>query len=104
MQGVDIWKQWREEHDHIVPDLIGANLFEANLSGANLFYANLGGANLVGAHFRGANLFRAKLSGKSFPHAYIHAAVTPTEQSWYERYLSTVQFSAYYPREAQVNT
>jgi uncharacterized protein YjbI with pentapeptide repeats len=80
-KGVDAWNAWRGENPDIHPDLgganlIGADLFKANLSGANLFRAYLGEANLIGANlFKadvsganliGANLSKANLSGANF--------------------------------------
>jgi uncharacterized protein YjbI with pentapeptide repeats len=53
-QGGEMWKQWRERHADIQPDLSGANLSGANLTGADLSGANLTGADLSGAHLREA--------------------------------------------------
>ena len=60
-KGVAAWNDWRDENRNIFPDLIGANLREANLSGADLGYAGLGGANLIGANLRRADLKGAYL-------------------------------------------
>jgi uncharacterized protein YjbI with pentapeptide repeats len=40
-QGYEAWKQWRDEHLEIHPDLAKANLIRASLSRANLREANL---------------------------------------------------------------
>jgi hypothetical protein len=63
MQGVEVWNQWRNEHESIVPDLSGANLSGVDLSGADLSGANLSGADLSGADLNGADLNGADLSG-----------------------------------------
>jgi len=67
-QGVEIWNQWRNEHESIVPDLSGVDLSGADLSGVNLSGADLSGADLTGAIlgktiFSGATLSGANLSG-----------------------------------------
>src|SRR5450755_4027499 len=72
-QGVEQWNQWRQEYPRIPLDLIGANLYKANLSkadlgGANLYKANLSKADLSkadlnNANLGGATLSRANLSG-----------------------------------------
>jgi Pentapeptide repeats (8 copies) len=63
-----------------VPDLIGANLRQANLIGADLraanhYRANLGGANLGRAHLGGADLSRANLRGANLSRANLRRAV-----------------------------
>jgi uncharacterized protein YjbI with pentapeptide repeats len=77
-QGVEVWKQWREENPDIRPglrgahlrgaalrgaNLAGADLNEADLNGAHLHEADLRGADLNGANLRGACLSQADLSG-----------------------------------------
>ncbi len=57
-QGVDVWNQWKAQHQEIRPDLIDANLSETDLSGADLR-----GANLYGANLKGVNLCKANLCG-----------------------------------------
>ena len=88
-QGVDAWNEWRKKEPSICPDLLGANLSEANLFGANLsganlnavglFRANLGEADLCRAGLSGANLgdadlSRANLSGANLTLAYLRRA------------------------------
>src|SRR2546421_449251 len=65
-QGVEVWNRWREEHLSIFPNLLGADLHEADLQKANLSWtdlrgAKLSGTNLRGVDFRGANLHRTNL-------------------------------------------
>ncbi len=68
-QGADTWNQWRKDHPDVVPDLVEANLREANLDGADL-----SGANLVGANLSGAELARANLGGADLRRAYLGGA------------------------------
>src|SRR5262245_22298547 len=65
-QGVAAWNRWRDQHQDISPDLIEADLGEANLiradlTGAVLISAHLGETNLSAADLRGANLRSANL-------------------------------------------
>jgi uncharacterized protein YjbI with pentapeptide repeats len=62
-RGVDAWNAWRESHENVLPDLRGADLFEARLSRANLFGAQLRGAVLCGADLKHAELSGADVSG-----------------------------------------
>jgi len=67
-RGVIDWNEWRVENPGTVPDLKGAELWQAELSGADLTEANLRWgdlrwADLNGAKFGGAKLIRAKLGG-----------------------------------------
>ena len=48
-QGVEVWNQWRQEQQDVIPDLSGANLSGASLSRAKLSNAHLNGAYLSGA-------------------------------------------------------
>ena len=64
-KSVGEWNQWREQNSEAIPNLRGANLFEANLRGANLEDANLQGTNLRGASLQGTNLRGASLQGGS---------------------------------------
>src|SRR6266571_4907492 len=73
-QGVDIWNQWRKEHQDIKPNLKCANLDGIDLSHAHLEEADLRGtllrgANLSGAYFQGANLDGALLTGANLSDA-----------------------------------
>lgn len=63
-QGVDVWNEWRQNHNNyeIVADLAGANLSGLSIIGADLGRANLMGANLIGANLTEANLRMANLS------------------------------------------
>jgi len=63
-QGVDVWNEWRQNHNNyeIVADLTGANLSGLSIIGADLGRANLMGANLIGANLTEANLRMANLS------------------------------------------
>ncbi len=73
-QGVETWNQWRKEHPDIVPDLSGANLYDADLSIANLGGANLSKAMLFKADLRGADLHKADLRGANLGAAKLRAA------------------------------
>lgn len=66
-KGVAVWNKWRNKNPDVRPDLIGANLREADLyladlSKADLSEADLSGTNLSGAKLIGANLIGANLS------------------------------------------
>jgi uncharacterized protein YjbI with pentapeptide repeats len=94
-QGVDSWNKWRQENLSITPDLIQANLSNANLREADLSDADLGeadlskvdlskadlsgallnGANLSGALLNGANLSGALLSEADLSGANLSGAV-----------------------------
>ena len=63
LQGVEAWNEWREQNAAIMPDLSGAELWNANLSKADLSNANLTGALLSGTNLDGADLSEADLSG-----------------------------------------
>ena len=39
-KGVDAWKAWRQENPDVLPNLSGADLFEAHLFEAHLIRAN----------------------------------------------------------------
>lgn len=78
-QGVETWNRWRRDNPDIRPDLsqaslVGAHLYEADLSHANLFWADLTGANLYKADFSRANLFGANLSGANLHQANLREA------------------------------
>lgn len=62
-QGVHVWNEWRTGSPGIVPDLSGANLYDADLRGANLLRANLAQANLSGVDLSQANLSMVNLHG-----------------------------------------
>ncbi len=61
-QGVEVWNQWRQEHQLTNPDLSMANLPRADLWGANLYRADFHGANLNRAAFNRADLRGADFS------------------------------------------
>jgi hypothetical protein len=72
-EGAKVWNKWREDNSDILPQLIGANLQDQDLSGCDLHnalmqHANLSGANLKDTwlsctHFEQANLTGVDLSG-----------------------------------------
>src|SRR5258708_1749070 len=64
-QGVEVWNQWRQEQQYVIPDLRRANLSGATLSRADLNYANLISADLSKAKLSKAHLNGADLSGAS---------------------------------------
>lgn len=78
------WREWRQEHPEIQPDLsntdlsrmdlISADLSYAHVSGTNLRYADLGGANLSGADLSGTSLFFANLAGTNLSNANLSRA------------------------------
>jgi Pentapeptide repeats (8 copies) len=74
LQGGSAWNAWREAHPAIRPDLVGADLQEANLGRADLHEANLHKADLVGAYLFKANLHGADLSGADLFKANLHEA------------------------------
>ncbi len=59
------WNRWRMEHPEILPDLLGAELRDVDLSYANLSRADLSHADLNGSNLRHANLQKTDLSGTS---------------------------------------
>jgi uncharacterized protein YjbI with pentapeptide repeats len=61
-QGVKAWNQWREQHEDIIPDLGGADLFAADLTQASLGGADLRGAFLARTNLSVADLTDANLS------------------------------------------
>ena len=65
-KGVKVWNAWRTKNPKVLPDLIGADLIEANLSGAILINANLSHADLRSASLPGANLHGAELFETGF--------------------------------------
>ena len=71
---VAAWSAWRRENPGASIDLVGANLYGANLRGADLSGANLYGANLRGADLSGANLYGANLYGANLYGAYLSGA------------------------------
>ncbi|HEX9133974.1 MAG TPA: pentapeptide repeat-containing protein [Ktedonobacteraceae bacterium] len=40
-QGIEVWNQWRQGHQEVIPDLSGAKLSNAHLSGAYLSGASV---------------------------------------------------------------
>ena len=60
-QGVGAWNEWRTRHPEVIPDLVGANLWQANLGGANLGKAKLSGANLSRANLDVAQVSQSVL-------------------------------------------
>jgi uncharacterized protein YjbI with pentapeptide repeats len=74
-QGSTEWNRWRKGNDQSTIDLVGANLFRADLSGANLSGAYLGGANLSEANLGGAYLDEAHLSDANLGGANLSEAI-----------------------------
>jgi uncharacterized protein YjbI with pentapeptide repeats len=73
-KGVEKWNQWRKDNPAIVPDLIDADLSNANLIEADLSNANLIEANLEQANFYSAKLTNAKLMEADLNNAYLSFA------------------------------
>lgn len=69
-QNVQVWNQWRREHNPPHIDLSGANLKDINLCEGLLM-----GVNLAGADLRGAYLYKAELSGASLQGANLSRAM-----------------------------
>ena len=66
--GVADWNEWRRAHARVIPNLVRAELYKADLSGngpqgVNLYRADLRDANLVGTNLQAANLRDANLTG-----------------------------------------
>ena len=55
-QGVEVWNQWRQEQQDVIPDLSGASLVKADLSRADLSRAKLSHADLSRAYLSGASV------------------------------------------------
>jgi hypothetical protein len=68
------WRDWREEHPEISPDLSGARLVRANLHSLNLNGADLRKADLTGATLTGATLIGANLAGAILDESILFAA------------------------------
>src|ERR671937_605312 len=62
-KGVDAWNAWRRKRPDIIPDLMEANLVEADLFGANLTRANIRYVALVEADLSGADLTGCRIYG-----------------------------------------
>jgi hypothetical protein len=62
-QGPSAWRQWREDHPEVEPDLSGAQLADVDLEDADLIDVNLSGANLRRAKLARCNLAGARLTG-----------------------------------------
>lgn len=65
-QGIDVWNNWRDMNEAILPDLSGADFH-----GVFLGRVNLSDANLAQANFTNANLYRADLSRARLREAYL---------------------------------
>src|SRR5437588_864935 len=84
MRGREVWKEWREEHPELQPDLsraslrgsyLGkANFSGANLSGAQLYRACISRANLREAHLNNATLILANLTNVNLSGAHLNGA------------------------------
>ena len=55
-QGVAVWNAWREDNPNVRPNLVEAELSEADLKGVYLNVANLTRVHLVRARLNRANL------------------------------------------------
>jgi len=73
-EDVWLWNQWRAVNEDIRPELIGANLREADLADANLREADLSGAELCDASLEKADLHGANLSGADLTAAFLRGA------------------------------
>jgi uncharacterized protein YjbI with pentapeptide repeats len=73
-EGVEAWNTWKFANIGIIPDLSGANLFEAYLSEADLRQADLSGADLSSANLGLTDLNRADLSGVTLNRADLRQA------------------------------
>jgi uncharacterized protein YjbI with pentapeptide repeats len=76
---VEQWNLWREQYQHVKPelsdaDLRGCQLAKVNLSGADLSRAHLEGADLSGARLEDADLSRAHLEGADLSGAHLEGA------------------------------
>jgi hypothetical protein len=91
-QGVAAWNTWRDQYRDIKPDLIAANLSDAdlrntNLESAQLFLADLSNTDIRRADFsfanlREADLMGANLSGADFSFAsFIETKLTGADVS-----------------------
>jgi uncharacterized protein YjbI with pentapeptide repeats len=76
-RGVERWNAWRDQHEKITPDLIGADLTSTNLRGANLLRAELRSAELRGADLRKAHFFEAELAWADLREADLAGAALP---------------------------
>jgi uncharacterized protein YjbI with pentapeptide repeats len=74
-QGVEVWYRWREKNPDVLPDLSGANLYEANLRGADLSRSDLTEAILIETDLSGADLMEADLSGADLSGANLNGAL-----------------------------
>jgi hypothetical protein len=63
-QGVEVWNEWRIEHDKIVPDLD-----DADFSGTDLSGTDFSGTNFAGAHLRNVDFTNAELTNVTLNHA-----------------------------------
>lgn len=101
-QGVPAWNKWRQEHPHVHPEFIQADLSRLSLHGADLHFVDfietllqvtdLSEADLRGSHLQGANLLRANLSGANLQRAVLSGAD-----------LALVNFSSANLSRAEVN-
>ena len=73
-KGVEAWNAWREENPDLRPDLVGANLRNAELSGVNLGWAKLSRVRLSSADLSGANLAWADLGRVRLSNANLSGA------------------------------
>ena len=74
-RSVKEWNAYREANPEWIPDLMGADMREANLRGANLSQSNLSMANLRGADLSESNLSLANLWGAIMREANLRDAI-----------------------------
>lgn len=79
-KGVEIWNNWRDRKQNVIPDLKGVDLSDLNLSFINLrktmlSNANLNKTKLIGADLEGASLINTDLVGADLSEAKINKAI-----------------------------
>lgn len=81
-QGVELWNRWRDDYAEIQPDLMGANLSQAELAGVNLSKSTLMGTNFGGANLQHANLSQSSLRGVNLMCANLRGANLSRTNLW----------------------
>jgi hypothetical protein len=72
-KGAKGWNQWRSQSQD-VPDLVGADLRDADLEEVNFSYANLSEADLSGTDLNLARCYRVELRGANLQYASLNNA------------------------------
>jgi hypothetical protein len=70
-QGVEVWNEWRKEHQDVQPDFSYADLSNADLCHANLSHTYLSYVNFGNTDLSHANLGQSGLFYASFTHTYL---------------------------------